>query len=153
MYRTLRSAGLIIAFIATTAPLAHVLEMISKMTLDGPHWLFVQQTLYRGWGTAFGPIEIVALLVSGALFFMARDQGARRAFLIASGCYVAMLVCFFMFDGPVNTALNTWTADTLPGDWTDYRLRWETGHALAAFFSIVAFVSLIRSRIRAGATG
>ena len=42
---------------------------------------------------------------------------------------------------------------TLPADWSDYRLRWEAGHALAAFFSIVAFVALIRSRIRAGASG
>lgn len=153
MYRTLRSANLIIAFIATTAPLAHVLEMISKMTLDGPHWLFVQQTLYRGWGAAFGPIEILALLTSGTLFLIARDQGARRAFLIASGCYVAMLVCFFVFNSPVNTALNSWTADALPSDWSDYRLRWETGHALAAFFSVVALIALIRSRIRAGAAG
>jgi hypothetical protein len=153
MYRTLRSANLIIAFIATTAPLAHVLEMISKMTLDGPHWLFVQQTLYRGWGTAFGPIEIVALLTTAALFLMARDHGARRAFLVASGCYIAMLLCFFAFNSPVNAALDTWTAGTLPNDWSDYRLRWETGHALAAFFSVVAFSALIRSRIRAGATG
>ena len=46
----LRTATLIIAFIATTAPIAHVLEMISKLTLDGPLWLGVQQHLYRGWG-------------------------------------------------------------------------------------------------------
>ena len=31
----LRTANLIIAFIATTAPIAHALEMISKLTLDG----------------------------------------------------------------------------------------------------------------------
>src|SRR5690348_2393064 len=124
MYRTLRSANLIIAFIATTAPMAHVLEMISKMTLEGPLWLVIQQTLYRGWGALFGPIEILALLTSVALFFMAREQGARRAFAIASGCYVVMLVCFFVFNGPVNEALNGWTRVSLPEDWSDYRLRW-----------------------------
>jgi hypothetical protein len=123
------------------------------MTLDGPHWLFVQQALYRGKGMASGAIEIVALLTSGALFSMAKDQGTRHAYLIAGGFYVAMLVCFFVFNAPVNTALNGWTVDTLPSDWSEYRLHWETGHALAAFFSIVAFVALIRSRIRAGANG
>ena len=46
----LRTANLIIAFIATTAPIAHTLEMISKLTLDGPLWLGIQQHLYRGWG-------------------------------------------------------------------------------------------------------
>jgi hypothetical protein len=104
-------------------------------------------------GAAFGPVEIVSLLTTSALFLMARDQGARRTFLIASGCYVAMLVCFFVLNSTVNAALYSWTADMLPSDWSDYRLRWETGHALAAFFSVVAFVALIRSRIRAGASG
>ncbi|HEX2593931.1 MAG TPA: DUF1772 domain-containing protein [Rhizomicrobium sp.] len=153
MYRVFRSANLIIAFVATTAPMAHVLELISKMTLDGPHWLAIQQTLYRGWGAVFGPVEILALLTSAALFFLTREQGARRAFAIAAGCYAVMLVCFFVFNGPVNDALNGWTARSLPPDWSDYRLRWETGHALAAFFSIVAFVALLRSRIRLGARG
>jgi len=56
----LRTANLIIAFIATTAPIAHALEMISKLTLDGPLWLGVQRHLYRGWGEVFGPVEIIA---------------------------------------------------------------------------------------------
>ena len=51
----LRTANLIIAFIATTAPIAHALEMISKLTLDGPLRLGVQQHLYRGWGRYLGP--------------------------------------------------------------------------------------------------
>ena len=50
----LRTANLIIAFIATTAPIAHVLEMISKLTLDGALWLGVQQHLYRDWGRYLG---------------------------------------------------------------------------------------------------
>jgi len=50
--RPLRTANLIIAFIVTTGPIAHVLEMISKLTLDGPLWLEIQQHLYRGWGGA-----------------------------------------------------------------------------------------------------
>jgi hypothetical protein len=64
----LRTATLIIDFIATTAPIAHVLEMISKLTLDRPLWLGVQQHLYRGWGEIFGPVEIVAFLSTLALF-------------------------------------------------------------------------------------
>ena len=43
----LRTANLIITFIKTTAPIAHTLEMISKLTLDGPLWLGIQQHLYR----------------------------------------------------------------------------------------------------------
>ena len=63
----LRTINLILAFIATTAPLAHVLELPSKLTLDGPLWLAVQQHLYRGWGAVFGSVEIAALASTGVV--------------------------------------------------------------------------------------
>ena len=76
----LRTANLIIAFIATTAPIAHLLEMISKLTLDGPLWLGVQQHLYRGWGEVFGAVEIVAFLSTLALLLLTwRDRSSRHA--------------------------------------------------------------------------
>ena len=126
----LRTANLIIAFIATTAPIAHVLEMISKLTLDGPLWLGVQQHLYRGWGELFGPVQIVAFLSTLALLLLTwRDHSSRHAYLIAVVCYAVMLTDFFVFNRPVNESLLSWTPATLPPDWGNYRLRWEIGHA------------------------
>ena len=146
--RTLKTFNLIIAFIATTAPIAHLLEMISKLTLDGPLWLGIQQHLYRGWGDVFGPVEIAAVLSSLTLLVVLwRAHDERRAYMIATLCYAAMLADFFLFNNPVNTALNGWTAATLPQDWSEYRLQWEIGHALTAVFSVVAFVVLVRRRI------
>jgi hypothetical protein len=104
----LRTANLIIAFIATTAPIAHALEMISKLTLDGPLWLGIQQHLYRGWGEIFGPVEIVALLSTLALLVVTwRDRSSRRAYLVATVCYAVMLADFFIFNRPVNEALRS----------------------------------------------
>ena len=146
--RALRTAILIIAFIATTAPIAHVLEMISKLSLDGPLWLEIQQHLYRGWGEVFGPVEIAALLSTLTLLSVPwRDRTRRRAYLIAAVCYAAMLAVFFIFNRPVNNAVNGWTLATLPADWSDYRLRWEIGHALAALLSVFAFVTLLCQHI------
>jgi len=148
----LRTANLIIAFIATTAPIAHALEMISKLTLDGPAWLRVQQHLYRGWGEVFGAVEIVAFLSTLALLLLTwRDHSRRHAYLIAVVCYAVMLADFFVFNRPVNEALSSWTPATLPADWSNYRLRWEIGHALTALFSVIAFVTLIRQHIHEGA--
>ena len=58
-----------------------------------------------------------------------------------------MLADFFIFNLPVNEALRAWTPRTLPADWSDYRLRWEIGHAFTALFSVIAFVTLVRPRI------
>ena len=144
----LRTANLVIAFIATTAPIAHALEMISKLTLDGPLWLGIQHHLYRGWGEIFGPVGIVAFLSTLALLFVTwQDRTSRRAYLIATVCYAAMLADFFIFNRPVNEAMRDWTPATLPSNWSDYRLRWEIGHALTALFSVIAFATLIRRRI------
>jgi hypothetical protein len=148
----LRTANLIIAFIATTAPIAHALEMISKLTLDGPLWLRVQQHLYRGWGEVFGAVEIVAFLSTLVLLLIAwRDRSRRHAYLIAVVCYAVMLADFFVFNRPVNEALSSWTLTTLPADWSNYRVRWEIGHALTAIFSVIAFATLIHQRIHEGA--
>jgi hypothetical protein len=145
----LRTANLIIAFIATTAPIAHALEMISKLTLDGSLWLAIQQHLYRGWGELFGAVEIVAFLSTLALLILSwRNRSSRHTYLTAVVCYGAMLADFFVFNQPVNEALLGWTPATLPADWSNYRLRWEIGHALTALFSVIAFTTLIRERIR-----
>jgi hypothetical protein len=146
MFPILRAVSLVLAFIATTAPLAHVLEMISKLTLDGPLWLAIQQHLYRGWGAVFGPVEILALLAALALLILTRADKARRHFyVIATLCYLGMLASFFAFNMPVNEALNGWTPQTLPAYWRDYRLHWEIGHLITAILSLIAFVAQLRA--------
>jgi hypothetical protein len=149
----LRTINLILAFIATTAPLAHVLELPSKLTLDGPLWLAVQQHLYRGWGAIFGPVEIAALALTGVLLAVTWPTGARRISFLAFACYAAMIAVFFLFNAPVNEALNGWTAATLPTNWSTYRLRWEIGHAFAAALAVIAFVALMRQPRSCGSSG
>ena len=144
----LRTVNLFLAFIATTAPLAHVLELPSKLTLDGPLWLAIQQHLYRGWGTVFGPVEIAVLVLSGVLLISTWRTSVRSRYAVAFVCYAGMIAVFFLFNAPVNEALSGWTATTWPADWDAYRLRWEVGHALAATLSVIAFVTLLRQRVR-----
>jgi hypothetical protein len=74
-----------------------------------------------------------------------RDPAPMRLTLVAALAYAGMIVAFFLFNDPVNAALNGWTPSSVPPDWKNYRLRWEIGHALAAILSIAAIVSLIRA--------
>jgi hypothetical protein len=145
--KTLAGINLVLAFVATTPLVAHVLELPAKLSLDGPLWLAIQQKLYRGWGPIFGPVEIAALATGVWLYFISPAQ--RRAYLIAVICFAVMLACFFVFNDPVNRAVAGWTPTTLAADWPRYRAKWEAGHALAALFSVIAFFVLVRARIRA----
>ena len=144
--RTLCRAMVVLAFAATTAPIAHVLELPNKLSLDGPSWLLVQQRLYRGWGGVFGPVEIVAVVAGLALSSLLRhNKPAMRVTLAAVVIYVAMIVVFFVFNAPVNAAFNHWTVASLPADWPRYRIQWETGHALAALLSAIALILVVQA--------
>lgn len=148
--RSLRIANLALAAIAAVAPLAHLIELPNKLALDGPLWLAVQQHLYRGWGPFLGgPAEIGALATSIALAFVRRKERLLLwPTLAACLSYAAMLAVFFAFDARVNAAVESWTRATLPADWPDYRLRWETGHALAAALSLIGLAALLRAYLR-----
>jgi hypothetical protein len=148
----LRWVNLIFAIVAALPPLAHVLELPNKLTLDGTIWLAVQQQLYRGWGPFLGgPAEIGALATSLVLLVARRaDAKCWRPTLIAAMAYAAMIATFFVFNAPVNGAVREWTPASLPNDWPAYRLRWEAGHAIAAVLSVAGLIALLRVRILEG---
>lgn len=150
--RRWRGASLVLAFVACFAPLAHILEMPNKLRLEGGLWLGVQQHLYAGWGPLIGaPTEITGVVLNMALAFILRkDVTPARRHALAAICYAGMLVCFFLFNAPVNAAVSSWTADTLPPEWNRFRLRWEVGHGLAALLAVLALTAIATVGKRSG---
>jgi len=144
--KALRWVNLVLAALAILAPAAHVLELPNKLALDGAFWLAIQQHLYRGWGPAFGaPVEIGVLLTTLILALLRRgDRATLVPTLVAAVAYAGMIAAFFIFNNPVNEALNGWSPATLPPDWPRYRRQWETGHAVAAVLAVVGLVSMAR---------
>ena len=143
----LSKVNLAFAVLVSWAPLAHLLELPNKLALDGPLWLAVQQHLYRGWGLILGgPAEIGALITTLWLLGIRLHDHRTRPYLLRAGfVYAAMIAVFFIFNNPVNHALNGWTAETLPSNWAQYRLRWETGHAIAAVLAVLGIILVGRS--------
>jgi hypothetical protein len=143
----IRGINLTFAVLAVLAPVAHVLELPNKLTLDAQLWLSVQQYLYRGWGPLLGgPTELGALFTSLVLTYLRRQSGALLAATVVANCgYAGMLAAFFFINQPVSRAVASWTPTSLPPDWMVYRARWETGHAIAAVLAVVSLVALIRA--------
>jgi hypothetical protein len=85
------------------------LELPSKLTLDGPLWVAIQQRLYRGWGPVIGgPVEVAALATTLALLIIRRGRCETGLFTLAAAlAYCGMIVTFFVFNNPVNSAVNT----------------------------------------------
>ncbi len=143
----LRPTNLAFAILAALPPIAHVLELPNKLALDAALWLAVQQHLYRGWGPFYGgPVEIIAFATTVTLLVVrGRDPAPMRLTLVAALAYAGMIAAFFAFNDPVNAALNSWTPSSIPADWESYRLRWESGHAVAAILAIAGIVALVRA--------
>jgi len=141
----LRRVNVVLAVLTVLAPMAHVLELPNKLSLDASLWLAVQQNLYRGWGPLLGaPAEIGALATCLVLAYVRRRHGAVMwPTLISSIGYAGMIAAFIVLNLPVNAAVASWTATTLPSDWAAYRLRWEAGHAIALLLSLISLTALI----------
>ena len=146
LIRVVRWISLLSTAVTLTALGTHVLELPNKLALKGPLWLAVQQNLYRGWGPFIGPFEVTAILASWILLYL---TGKRRPIfgptLIAACLLTGALVVFFVLNAPVNAAFASWTPATLPSDWSNYRLRWELGHAISYVLVLVALVALLRA--------
>ncbi|HEX4259687.1 MAG TPA: hypothetical protein VHY76_01170 [Acetobacteraceae bacterium] len=140
----LRLANLALGVLAMLAPIAHVLELPNKIALDATLWLAVQKHLYRGWGPFLGgPAEVGALTTSLCLATLRWQRSVVLwPTLIACIGYAGMLAAFFTLNAPVNVSVSSWTPASVPSDWSSYRARWETGHAVAALLSVISLAAL-----------
>jgi hypothetical protein len=130
--------------------LAHALEMPAKMNASAAQWLTLQQTLYRSFATIGGSIEIGAFALVGALAFLVRsNRQARRLTLSAVMLLgIAFFIVWLGFTNPVNARTATWTSDTIPPDWTRWRIQWEYSHVVRFVLHLLAFCALLTVLIR-----
>lgn len=146
LLRTVRWISLISTAVTLCALAAHVVELPNKFAFDGALWLAVQQRLYRGWGPFFGPFEVTAIASTWVLLYLLRrNRASFPPTLLAALLLSAALAVFFMLNAPVNAAFAKWTTITLPTDWTAYRMRWETGHAISFVLVLIAFIAQLRA--------
>ena len=75
------------------------------------------------------------------LLMLHRLQRRASFSLILAGAalLVVALVITLSVNVPIDYAINRWTVDTLPSDWTSIRNRWEAYHAARTFISLAGF--------------
>ena len=69
----------------------------------------------------------------------------RPSFYFFVGAFTLMLLTLMitvLVEVPIDNQIKTWTANTVPGNWTELRARWDTFHTFRTFTSILSFVSL-----------
>lgn len=142
--KTARFLNLFLVALTLGLAFCHVLEIPGKLRLDGAAWLTVQHNLYVAFGVIGAAIEVLAILLTWVVLVLVRRRRPAFAWTLgAAVCVTAGLAVWAGVVAPVNTALNGWTPETLPADWTAYRNRWEIGHALHAALFGAGFSALV----------
>ena len=72
------------------------------------------------------------------------DQGSSWR-LPRRDYFALALVLWWVLVYPVNIELAKWVDGPVPADWTDYRARWEWGHAIIALVELAGFAALVGS--------
>jgi hypothetical protein len=117
--------------LVTGVSFSHLLQRGPKAELSGPQFLAVQQALFRNYGVVVGALEAAALVFALVLALGVR---ARPLLLsLASGtaaCVALMIAVWAVWINPINETINSWAAGSMPPNWTEFRDRWHTLHAV-----------------------
>jgi hypothetical protein len=112
-------------------------------------YVTLQNTLYVAWGppNLGGILEPAAILATIILAFLVRTR--KPAFGLSLGAAMFLLIAFpvvfFVFVAPANEAFRAATPNTVPPNWTELRVSWESGHSIRFGLQFIALGLLILS--------
>ncbi|HZJ12416.1 MAG TPA: DUF1772 domain-containing protein [Methyloceanibacter sp.] len=127
----------------------HLMQLPSRLGWDQYLWVgsTVQGGLYAMFGSV-GAVIFVATVIALALLAYFTREHRRPGFglaLSAALLFALALVLWWVLVYPVNVELAKWVNGPVPADWTDYRARWEWGHAIISLVELAGFAALIAS--------
>jgi hypothetical protein len=146
LVRIMRFVAVMLAALALGLSFCHLMQLPSRMAWDQYLWVgsTVQGGLYAMFGSVGAVIFVVTVIVLALLAYFVREHG-RPGFglaLAAALLFLLALVLWWMLVYPVNVELATWVNGPVPADWTEYRARWERGHAIIALVELIGFAAL-----------
>ncbi len=127
---------------------SHLLQGGPKRTLPPAQFLAVQQILLRNYGSAVGGLEAAALVSTVARAVVTWGKPLVPVLAsVASACVLVMIIIWAVWIDPINKAVNSWTPESLPSNWADFRDRWHLLHTCRFVLSVVAFSAVIRGLV------
>jgi uncharacterized membrane protein len=93
------------------------------------------------------PLALLSALVTAALLRRGRRPVAFWWLLAGFLLMAAALVITLAVEVPIDSQIQDWTVQTLPGDWRPIQSRWELFHAIRTFGSVAAVVAVTISAV------
>jgi len=145
--RIMRFVSVMLAALTLGLSFCHLMQLPSRLAWDQYLWVgsTVQGGLYAMFGSVGAVIFVATVIALALLTYFVREHG-RPGFALALSAallFALALVLWWVLVYPVNVELAKWVNGPVPADWTDYRARWEWGHAIIAAVELIGFGTLI----------
>jgi len=114
-------------------------------TFSATEFIHIGQTII---GNVAWPMRIlmpacILFMIMSALLVAEKNSAGFYLSVTACLLIVVALLITLLVEVPIDNQIRTWTAETVPADWTTLRARWETFHAARTFVSLGSLGSLI----------
>jgi hypothetical protein len=145
----IRFTAILLAALTLGMGFCHLMQLPARMGWDQYLWVgsTVQGGLYSLFGSIGAVIDVAAVIALALLAYFVREHG-RPGFhlaLAATILFALALALWWVLVYPVNVELAKWVNGPVPADWTDYRARWEWGHAIISVLELAGFAALVAS--------
>jgi phosphate starvation-inducible membrane PsiE len=117
-----------------------------QLNLDASAYTEVRKLTDISMRASFKYVIYAALLANVLLVIATAKNPGSIVFISAAIALVALVVeVLLTLKGnlPINDIINTWSADTIPSNWTELRNKWFTIFQYRQIASITGFVSLV----------
>jgi hypothetical protein len=149
LLKVTRFVAIMLAALTLGLSFCHLMQLPARMGWDQYLWVgsTVQGGLYNLFGSIGAVIDVATVIALALLAYFVREHGRPgfRLALAAAILFALALVLWWVLVYPVNVELAKWVNGPVPADWTDYRSRWEWGHAIISVVELAGFAALVAS--------
>jgi uncharacterized membrane protein len=115
-------------------------------SMEAPAYIELRKLLDRNFLQKFKPVMYLSLLlnlVSVISFLFQTSFILQTGAVIAFVAIVADALLASKGNMPINKIINTWTAESYPANWKDYRSKWMYWYSLRQIANISGFLALL----------
>ncbi len=117
-----------------------------QLSLDAKPYIELRKLIDTSMRSNFKYVIYLALLTNLILIISTFKNPGSLLFITAAIAFVALIADTLLIvkgNLPINDIINTWSSDSYPANWADYRTKWFTIFQYRQIANITGFVSLL----------
>jgi uncharacterized membrane protein len=114
-------------------------------TFSAGEFVHIGQTIIRNVAWPMRILMPACILFMIVLALLVTEKHSAEFYLSMTACLliVIALLITLLVEVPIDNQIRSWTAETVPADWTTLRARWQVFHTARTFVSLASLGSLI----------